>query len=286
MPLINPSSNTSQPFFSQANSSFNLLGVNEAFVGEWEDISTFASLSTMVRTDQLGTLNYQYSMDGIVVDRQFNIPITDLEEGTYNSSGPRARYFRVKYTNGPVAQTVFRLNCYYSPVVVDDAHSPVGQGVSSRSNSLVTRAVLFGKTPTNTYTPLKVAVDGTLPINLDPSALKQPVMLTNKYVTSEATEDQVVLSYTTTTAFSLHGFSMFVWDTMQSSSVVFGECSLESPPGKKLYTAQLSSLNQGTHSYTASVPLIFTANRTIRIVCSPSGPINEQTWQANLIGAA
>ena len=53
-----------------------------------------------------------------------------------------------------------------------------------------------------------------------------------------------------------------------------------------VYTAQLSSLNHGTHSYTAAIPLVFPSNRTIRIVCSPSGPINEQTWQANLIGAA
>jgi len=72
---------------------------------------------------------------------------------------------------------------------------------------------------------------------------------------------------------------------MSSAMVVFGEASLESPIGTKLYTCQLTSMGLGKEQINFSQPMVFPANQSLRLVCSPSAPINNQTWQGNLIGS-
>ena len=105
-------------------------------------------------------------------------------------------------------------------------------------------------------------------------------------MTEESSADQVVLSYTPSSPLSVYGFSVYVWDTMASSQVVFGEASLESPPGTKLYTAQLTSMGGGKEYVGFSQPISFRAGQEIVITCSPSAPVTNQVWRANLVGAA
>jgi hypothetical protein len=278
MPL-NPS-NTNQSYLSTDNSSFMPLIANGQFTGKWEDVSSYPLISTICKTDQTGTLYYQYSIDGIQIDRSFTIAIIDVTDGNYTSSGPRARYFRIKYINGPTKQNTFRLQTIYSPFVSDAAHSAVQSGVSPRSNSSVCRSVMFGITPNNTYVPLKIGLDGTLSSN----SAQNPLLKTNKLTVTTDSSDQIILTYTPPTPFSLHGLSVFVWSTIQSAMVIFGECSLESG-NTKLYTAQMTSMNNGQHAFTFATPLIFPANQAIKLVCSPFPPINTQYWQGNLIGS-
>ena len=283
MPISSSIQNTT---FSFSNSTSVPLDANGEWTGNFEDVAQFSTLYTLWRTDVTGFIHYEFSMDGTTTDRSFPVTTYDLTDGNYISTGPRGRFFRIRYTNGPVAQTFLRIQTTYSATVTDAAHAPIAAGVSSRSTSDVTRAVNFGVTPTGTYLPIKVAADGTLIINTDAAASLSPNLQSNKLITSSTTQNQVVLSYTPTKSFSLYGWSTYVWDTMSSSAVVFGESSLESPAGTKLYTSQLSSMGQGKAAINLGQPLIFPANQTIRIVCSPSAPINSQTWQANLIGAS
>ncbi len=282
MPIVANASNVS---FSKTNSTMTPLGANETYYGAWEDVSQFAIIYTLWRTDAYGTLYYEFSIDATAVDRVFTLPSTDVINGTYVATGPRGRYFRIRFVNGPVAQTLMRLQTTYSSTKSDDAHSPPSFGVSPKSNSLVTRSVMFGQTPSATYAPLKVTADGQLTINTNAAAALSPTLKTNKLITESVEEDQVVLAYTPDRAFSLYGWSTYVWDTVSSANVVFGEASLESPIGTKLYTTQLSSMGLGKDLVTFTQPLIFPANQTLRIVCSPSAPVVSQTWQGNLVGA-
>lgn len=112
-----------------------------------------------------------------------------------------------------------------------------------------------------------------------------PLLFTNNLLTSSATPRQLILTYTTTSIFYLQGFSAYVWDTINSYQVFFGTCQLE-VNGQILYMGQLTSMNGGSVQIPLSPALVFQPNTQIQITCSPSPPLNNQSWTANLIGAA
>lgn len=97
---------------SALNSSMVLLGANATFTGTFEEVSGYATVSFSAFSDVAGTVSTQWSGDGI------NVDVSDTT-ATFSSSGrafsitPRARFFRISYTNGAIAQNLFRLNTTY-----------------------------------------------------------------------------------------------------------------------------------------------------------------------------
>jgi hypothetical protein len=278
MPFTNISSNVT---FSIDNTTFQPLLANEIFVGKWEDVSQSAILYTLWRTNVGGLLNYQFSTDGIDIDRSFPVPTLDLSDGNYTSSGPRGRYFRIQYINGVEDQEYFRLQTTYSTSVIDGGRTSIASGVSAKTVSEATRAVNFGITDDGAYAPIKVSDGGAIVTCSTPLS---PNCQTNELITSSSDADQVIVSYTPSKSFVLSGWSSYVWSEMTSYSMVFGKVSLESPAGTKLYTSQLTSMGLGKDIVILGQSITLPANQTIRLVCSPSSPVNSQTWQGNLIG--
>lgn len=127
-------------------------------------------------------------------------------------------------------------------------------------------------------------VSGTVTTFSAGTAAQTPIFLTSQLITALTTANQVILAFTPLSNFNFIGFNVFVLDTMTSYSIFFGESSLESPAGTKLHTVQLTSLGEGKYAYNTSIPFTFPAHQTIQITCSPSAPINTQTWRANLMG--
>jgi len=106
---------TGYPLNSFSNSSTTPLGIDEIFIGNFENVSNFGAINLTVFTDKISATNgleFQWSGDGINVDRSEGSNVK-ANIGRAFSFCPRAKYFRVRYINGNQAQTTFRLNVTY-----------------------------------------------------------------------------------------------------------------------------------------------------------------------------
>ena len=100
---------------STANTSVAALGANAVFTGTAELVSDYASIIVSVFADQASAtdgLSIQQSMNGTNWDLldAFTIPAST---GKTFAVPVQGAYFRVVYTNGAVANTVFRLQSIY-----------------------------------------------------------------------------------------------------------------------------------------------------------------------------
>lgn len=102
---------TANGVISTANSSAAALGISGVFTGTSEDATEYADIRVSVFSDQASAtdgLQIQQSSNGTnwdIVD-SYSIPAST---GKNFSIGVSAKFFRIVYTNGGVAQTVFRL---------------------------------------------------------------------------------------------------------------------------------------------------------------------------------
>lgn len=100
---------------STVNSTAVALGIGGVFTGTSEDSTEFSDVRVSVFSDQASAvdgLQMQQSSNGTNWD---NIDSYSVPAGTGKifSVGVSARFFRIAYTNGAVAQTAFRLQAKY-----------------------------------------------------------------------------------------------------------------------------------------------------------------------------
>ena len=100
---------------STGNSSTATLAGDAVFTGTGEDVSNYASLSVVYSSDVAAAasgLSMEFSQDNTNWDAKL---IGDLGAKTFDvhSLRPTAKFFRIVYTNGSVAQSHFRLQVMY-----------------------------------------------------------------------------------------------------------------------------------------------------------------------------
>lgn len=141
--IVRHLSSGSQYSRSVKNSSSTSLGSSATFTGERE-LNGFSDVMVTCKADQDGTLYFDFSDTGAFSGEQSVFPVTGfiVTAGTYEFhtaiKGPR--YFRVRYVNGSVAQSSFRLDTYYG-VFPKPANTPLNQIVNSDADSLIVRAI-------------------------------------------------------------------------------------------------------------------------------------------------
>jgi hypothetical protein len=96
-------------FVSTLNSTTTPLSVSGVFTGSWEDVTNYASITTITKSDVASTLYAEFSPDGTNVDRTLQ-----LNDGTSGDIGihtliPVAKYFRMRLVNDGSSQTYLRL---------------------------------------------------------------------------------------------------------------------------------------------------------------------------------
>ena len=115
---------------STNNSSTATLTGGAVFAGVGDDVSNFASVSILYKSDVAAAasgLSIQFSQDNTNWDVQL---VGDLGAKTFQVHRlvPAAKFFRVVYTNGSDAQGSFRLQCIFhtssSPVLITRAGQP------------------------------------------------------------------------------------------------------------------------------------------------------------------
>ena len=124
------------------NSTTSPLGVSISFTGTWTDVSAYAGVSVNAVSDQNSAANgaeLQFSSNGVDIDNRELFFLTGSVAGTGRAvfSPVRARYFRFKYLNGTVAQTLFRVQALLHP----QPQPPLGDAIIADGKSAAISAL-------------------------------------------------------------------------------------------------------------------------------------------------
>lgn len=164
MPL---SSNASLGIVNAGNSTNVPLDADATFTGATIDTLGVADLSISVYSDvasAAGGLEMQFSIDGT----NFNDVIkhtVSAADGTYVGLGSRARYFRITYRNGPVAQAVFRLQVILRTSAPRALNQRLRDPVSPTINAAVVKAVVNAQDPSGSFVNVRSSDSGALMVS-------------------------------------------------------------------------------------------------------------------------
>jgi hypothetical protein len=154
---------------SNDNSTATALKASASFVGKFIDVLNYVQAGVIVRTDIAGTLYLDYSSDGINVDKSFTINVTDTSAGNYVSFTPRARYLRLRYTNGATDQSTFRMQLILSRSAKGFNFLPLGDtSLTDAAITLLTKSVIVGRNFNGTYRNVPVDNGDRLRVNDQP----------------------------------------------------------------------------------------------------------------------
>lgn len=137
---------------SNYNTTYVPLSANAVWSGSWEDVSGYASITTITTASVGGVLTAEFSMDANIVDRSIT-----LSDGTTGDMGihslvPAANYFRMKLVNGNAPQSVLRIQSILHPSSkVAMPTSRLSQTLTGYSDALNVRAALVGQTEGGNY---------------------------------------------------------------------------------------------------------------------------------------
>jgi len=200
----------------------------------------------------------------------------------------------VSVSNFPATQPVSgTVAISTSPVHIDDnagsltVDAPVGTPVFARLSDGA--AALVGQKTMALSLPVVVASDQSAISFMQTATGGANVLKTGSLVTTAVTADQVVLTYTVTTAktFYLAYLAMYGRLTALSATAsILGAISLETPSGTKVIT--LDDVNPTTsevefNPITFSQPIPIAAGVVVRVVVTPAAT-TSMTWRANFGG--
>lgn len=161
---------------STLNSRSTPMAADEVWIGQWEDVHNYSAIQVAALTDASSALpagaKVQYSIDGTNV---YN------EESAYVLAGipvyavfpPKARYFRIHYTNGPVAQTFLWLEVSFRFNPPSLTLNPLGGPTHDGTIGAATKAHVTGRVPNeltdlagqpNEWKPLRVTPEGRVEV--------------------------------------------------------------------------------------------------------------------------
>lgn len=155
------------------NSTTAVLSAGAEFVGQATDITEYSSIMVSTYSDQGSAtdgLKIEQSSDGANWDHcdEFTISATTGKNFTIN---PFARYMRVRYLNGPVNQTEFRLQVVLKATQATPSAHRIQDSISDDDDARLVKAVLTGENGGGSFKNVKVTQDGNLSISDNSSGL-------------------------------------------------------------------------------------------------------------------
>tara|TARA_R100000005_G_scaffold39910_1_gene18712 strand:- start:214 stop:2841 length:2628 start_codon:yes stop_codon:yes gene_type:complete len=154
------------------NSTTSTLGAGASFVGTGTDVSEYTAVTITLSTDQDSAtdgMRFQFSTDNTNWDDDYIFTYDESVNGTARrfQFPVTAKYFRVNYTNGSVAQGHFRVQTIlHGNNVLTSIHRIDGTLYSDRSATL-TKSVIAGETSAGGggFVNVKVAPSGAMEVN-------------------------------------------------------------------------------------------------------------------------
>lgn len=158
---------------STLNSTETPLAANETFTGAWEEVTSYAAIMAVIFTDAASVTNgaiAQFSADGIDIVHQAAATVP-ANQPVYFSFPSVARYFRIVYTNGAVAQTALEAQVTYHNTSVQVPLSPMGGQMDDSDVVAQTKSAMYAKVMSGPYAgiylPPAVTTDGHLSVRTE-----------------------------------------------------------------------------------------------------------------------
>ena len=153
------------------NSTSTPLGAGAIFTGVGTDVSDYNSVTIQLFSDQDSATDgmcFQFSTDNVNWDESNNYNLDTSTSNTRRFQFPvTAQYFRVKYENGGVAQTEFRVQTILHNTDVLTSIHRLDTGLTNDRSVTVTKSVIAGETTAGggAFVNVKVNPSGSLETN-------------------------------------------------------------------------------------------------------------------------
>lgn len=129
------------PVESTANTTTTALGSGATYTGTWERV-TADGVTCSLKTDNSGTLYFDFSPDGVNADSTFpaNGFVVAANISEYHTAKVNGRYFRVRLVNDSGAQSYLRLYTYFGPHT--NPNAPMNQALGLDSDAILVRSTI------------------------------------------------------------------------------------------------------------------------------------------------
>lgn len=151
------------------NSSSIPLGANASFNGTYQELTKYSNLSINVISDVDSALDgfvVHWSIDG-VTDTDVDTFTITANHGKQYTFGVTTKYFKVTYLNGATPQGNFELQTIKHTGSPKPSSHRVDDQIVADDDAELTKSVITGKAPDNTYRNVNTSMDGTLMVGID-----------------------------------------------------------------------------------------------------------------------
>jgi hypothetical protein len=156
-----------------SNSSNTILATAGVFTGSATNLLDYSMINVSVFSDKSSAtdgLSLQQSCNGTNWDitDEYTIPAS---KGKTYSVQAACKFFRVVYTNGATAQGAFRLNTLLKKNMTKPSSHRIQDPIIDDDDAELSKAVITGKNPNDSYINVLTTVDGDLKISDNSSGL-------------------------------------------------------------------------------------------------------------------
>jgi len=154
------------------------LDAGATYTGAWEDVKNFGQIEILSVTTNSSAVNgalAQFSDDGISAIRTVPATIIGTAVGGAGIAfqfAPEGRFFRIKYTNGSIATSITN-QILYKYLPASPVSLPIGANITDVNLASLSRGVIAGKNPTNSYTNVGVTASSNLKISTEEIGMSQ-----------------------------------------------------------------------------------------------------------------
>lgn len=151
------------------NTTSTLLGGGAVFTGSWQDTLNYNVIIIGINTDKASAvdgLDVQWSCDGITVNDHDYFTLLANQNKVFTFS-PARRYFRIIYTNGPVAQTTFCIQSVFKKGGFKPSSHRISDSIVNDDDAELVKAVLTGENPGGDFINFSATNGGNFKVSIE-----------------------------------------------------------------------------------------------------------------------
>lgn len=198
---------------STINSTSTPLGVGIEFTGDWEECLGYSNINVTLSSD-VGSAEdgiiIEWSTDGVNVDNDDLYTSKAVASETI-SFGVISKYFRVRYVNGAVAQTYFRLQVLLHIARPKPSVHRVGDPISGQNDAELSKSVITGQKENGVFSNVGLSNSSSIKVAITdrPSEVRGRVHF-NKNIEGVSLTLTPTLIHTVTPGYTFYMTSLIV----------------------------------------------------------------------------
>lgn len=162
------SGNIGAESISPPNSSIDPLAPGGTYTGDWINTTGIGIVYVSVFSDQDSAIDgciIEQSVDGINADFD-DVFTIKANRGKNFAINPHARFMRVRYVNGAIAQTAFRLQTKLNKTGLASTHR-IQDSITTDDDARLVKAVLTGEDPRGDFVNFRATRLGNFRVSID-----------------------------------------------------------------------------------------------------------------------